>query len=172
MSDSTATQLQLIHEVNSVLSGAGIPHWLFGGWSVDFHVGSVTRQHGDIEFFIWEHDGPRAGEHMMAAGYEPVDHPHPEEASIWRKDGQIVELYYLTVNGHGEIVGRGRWDNWPLPDHSLGDETRVLEAIRCPLVSLECILSTKVEYEERIGISPRERDRSDIVALRRASGAP
>jgi lincosamide nucleotidyltransferase A/C/D/E len=170
MSDSTATQLQLIQEVDSVLSGAGVPHWLFGGWSVDFHVGSVTRQHGDIEFFIWEHDGPRAGEHMISARYEPVDHPHPEEASIWRKDGQIVELYFLTASEHGEVVGRGRWANWPLPDHSLGTEIRVLEDIRCPVVSLECVLSTKVEYEEQIGIPPRERDRSDIVALRRALG--
>ena len=50
MNDSTAVQLTLIGEVSQTLSQAHIPHWLFGGWSVDFHVGSVTREHGDIEF--------------------------------------------------------------------------------------------------------------------------
>src|SRR5947209_845856 len=127
MTDRTAFQLNLVAEINRLLSEARIPHWLFGGWSVDFHAGAVTREHEDVEFLIWERDGARAGELMNAAGYEHVDHPHPEEALIWRKHGQIVELYLLAVNEQGGVVGQGRWENWPLPENALGSEIRMVE---------------------------------------------
>jgi hypothetical protein len=166
--DTSHTQLRLIGEVHGLLSGAGIPHWLFGGWAVDFHVGAVTREHGDIEFFIWEHDGPRAAEVLAAADYRPVQHPHPEEASIWRKDGTVVELYFNAVNEGGEVVGRGRWDNWPTPDGALGDDVRVLEGVKCPVVSRACILHVKLDYARHTGIGPRGKDRADVEELRRA----
>jgi len=168
MGDSTAIQLQLVHEVSCLLADAQIPHWLFGGWSVDFHVGSVTREHGDLEFFIWEHDGPLAGAMMDAAGYQLVDHPHPEEASIWRKHGQIVELYFVEVNAQGEVVARGRWDHWPSPENALGSEVRVLHGVECPVVSMQCILGVKQGYAKYTGIPPREKDRADVMALRHA----
>lgn len=168
MEDASAVQLRLIHEVDRLLSQAKIPHWLFGGWSVDFHAGSITRPHGDVEFFIWERDGPRAGDILHTAGYQLVDHPHPDEASIWRKQGQVVEFYFHTVNEDGDVVGRGRWDNWPLPQNALGGEVRVVQGVPCPVVSVECILNTKLEYAEHTGVSPRDRDLADVTILRRA----
>lgn len=168
MSDRTTVQLGLIHEVSRLLSDAEIPHWLFGGWSVDFHAGSVTREHGDVEFFIWEHDGPRAAAPMRAAGYELVDHPHPEEASIWRKHGEIVELYFMVLDARGDTVGRGRWAEWPIPADSLGTESKDLNGVQCPVVSIECILAIKEGYARYTGIPLREKDQVDIIALRDA----
>lgn len=162
-----AVQLQLIDEVSRLLAHVRIPHWLFGGWSIDFLVGAVTREHGDIEFFIREHDGPRVADLMEAAGYEHVDHPHPDEASIWRKEGQLVELYLVAVNAQGEMSVPGRWARWPLLAGSLGSEIRVLEGVQCPVASIECILRTKLDYERYTGVPPRERDRADVAALRR-----
>ncbi|GAC1403381.1 MAG: hypothetical protein NVSMB52_17370 [Chloroflexota bacterium] len=165
--DSTRIQLRLIDEVSDRLSRTQIPHWLFGGWAVDFHSGSVTRDHGDLEFFIWEYDGPRAGDLLDAAGYALVDHPHPDEASIWRKDGQLVELYYVALTAGGDVDGRGRWANWPLPENSLGREVKVVADVRCPVVSLECILNTKLTYAQHTGIPPGEKDLADVATLHR-----
>jgi hypothetical protein len=106
----------------------------------------VTRDHGDVEFFIWEHDEPRTSAIMTEAGYEVVDHPHPEEATIWRKHGQIVELYFNRRNERGEIVGGGRWSEWATPEGSLGGDMRTIEGVTCPVVSLECIIHTKSVY--------------------------
>jgi hypothetical protein len=166
-SQKVLTQLQLIDEVNRLLSSADIPHWLFGGWSVDFHAGRVTREHGDIEFFIWENDAPRAADVMGAAGYMLVDHPHPEEALIWKKEGGVVELYYNVLNQRGQVVGRGRWGEWPLPTGSLGSEVRALAEVQSPVVSAACILSVKEEYERYTGVPMRDRDRADVEVLRR-----
>jgi Uncharacterised nucleotidyltransferase len=165
MKTRTAIQLQCIEEVHRLLSHTGIPHWLFGGWSVDFHAGVITREHGDVEFFIWERDGPRAGEVLTAAGYECVDHPHPDEALIWRKHDQIVELYFTVNNSQGHVTGQGRWSNWPLPDYSLGSEIRTVEGVECPVVSMDCILGTKQGYAQYTGIPEREKDRADVITL-------
>lgn len=170
MTGRTFTQLRLIAEVTALLAQARIPHWLFGGWAVDFHVGRITRDHGDIEFFIWEQDGSRAADLMEAAGYVLVDHPHPDEASIWRKDGQIVELYFNAVNERGEIVGRGRWAHWPTPENALGSEIRALEGVGSPVISLDGILNTKLEYEHYTGVPLRDKDRADIEVVQQTTG--
>lgn len=49
-------QLKAIADVNSVLDCARIDHWLFGGWAVDFYVGSVTRPHDDVDIAVWQSD--------------------------------------------------------------------------------------------------------------------
>lgn len=167
MSESSQTQLALIREVHQLLRDAGIPHWLFGGWSVDFHAGAITREHGDIEFFIWESDAARSERILSGAGFQLVTHPHPEEALVWRKDEQVVELYFNTVSESGEIVGRGRWADWAVPDNALGDEIRELEGVRCPIVSIECIQHVKSVYEQRTGTPPRDRDIADMAVLSR-----
>lgn len=170
MGDITGIQLSLVHEVNRLLRDAHVPHWLFGGWAVDFHTGSVTREHGDLEFFIWQRDGPRAGDLLDFAGYHRVDHAHPDEASIWRKRGQIVELYFRAVTVQGDVVGCGRWCNWPHPANAMGSEIRMLEGVQCPVVSVECILSTKLEYERQTGIPPRDKDQADVLMLAHVLG--
>jgi RimJ/RimL family protein N-acetyltransferase len=102
-----------------------------------------------------------------ASGYEGVDHPHPEEALIWRKEGQVVELYFHAVNAAGDVVGRGRWDNWPVPEGSLGDDVRELEGVTSPVVSAACVLRTKQEYERYTGVRQRDKDQADVLVLQR-----
>jgi hypothetical protein len=165
ISHAASQQLALIAEVNRILDGDNIPHWLFGGWSVDFLAGRVTREHGDIEFLIWEHDSPRARDVMESAGYTIVDHPHPEEALIWKKDGVLVELYYIVETPDGHFDGRGRWQKWPYPLSGLVDDPRMLEGVRVPTVSLEVIFQTKREYQRHTGNALRSRDEVDLAVL-------
>ena len=44
-----ARQLSDIAEFARLFEDAALDYWLFGGWAVDFHVGEVTRAHGDID---------------------------------------------------------------------------------------------------------------------------
>jgi hypothetical protein len=53
----TATeQLAALARLDGVLAKHGIPYWLFGGWAVDFHAGSVTRSHDDLDIAVWSKD--------------------------------------------------------------------------------------------------------------------
>ena len=50
--DANVAQLLSIAAIGDALESAGLDYWLFGGWAVDFHVGRVTRPHGDIDLAV------------------------------------------------------------------------------------------------------------------------
>jgi hypothetical protein len=43
MDQSAMAQLDIIRQISDALTCAGVDHWLFGGWAVDFAVGEMTR---------------------------------------------------------------------------------------------------------------------------------
>ncbi|MDP9180072.1 MAG: hypothetical protein M3O61_20590, partial [Gemmatimonadota bacterium] len=51
--EQASLQLSALAEVSASLQKAGIAYWLFGGWAVDFYVGSVTRLHDDVDLAVW-----------------------------------------------------------------------------------------------------------------------
>jgi hypothetical protein len=59
----------IIREISDALTCAGVDHWLFGGWAVDFAVGDMTRQHRDVDFVVWEVDLPRITELLRFLRY-------------------------------------------------------------------------------------------------------
>lgn len=46
-------QFSLIGEFASICNAAGIEHWLRGGRAMDFFLGQITREHEDIDLFVW-----------------------------------------------------------------------------------------------------------------------
>ena len=46
---------------------SGISAWLFGGWGLDARIGRITREHGDVEFWVERVDADRS--------VAPVPHP-------------------------------------------------------------------------------------------------
>jgi len=49
-------QLAAIANLDRSLGEYDIEYWLFGGWAVDFWVGSVSRDHDDIDVAAWQSD--------------------------------------------------------------------------------------------------------------------
>jgi hypothetical protein len=50
--EGTERQLRVIRKVIATTKAADIPAWLFGGWGLDAGIGRITREHGDVEFWI------------------------------------------------------------------------------------------------------------------------
>ena len=63
-------QLKLIQQITPLLARARVPHWLVGGWAVDFLVGEITRDHEDIDFTIWENDCEQAETALAEEGFD------------------------------------------------------------------------------------------------------
>jgi hypothetical protein len=63
-------QLAALARVHELLERRGIEYWLFGGWAVDFHVGSVTRAHDDIDIAVWAEDHDRIASLVAADGWK------------------------------------------------------------------------------------------------------
>lgn len=93
--DATAqAQLQVIHLVVDALSAAGVRAWLFGGWGLDARIGRITRDHGDIEFWVERSDAARSKAALVDAGAMKEQFPALRNGRPWR-DKDISDIAVL-----------------------------------------------------------------------------
>lgn len=171
MTDESHIQLALIDEITRALHTAGVPHWLFGGWAIDFIVGEVTRPHRDIEFAIWAKDAMQVRDILAPLGYrlDPA-HTSIEMTLFWKRE-QIVEFYNHIVNDAGHVVIAGKWSDWAWADGAFDAPPATLHGVTCPVVSAASILATKEGYATQPNGGPlRGKDIADIAHLRRHLG--
>ena len=167
MDAATATQLRLIGEIAAALDAEAIPWWLFGGWAMDFHAGEVTRDHSDIEIFIWKHDAERARDALTARGFNFFAGLYPDEARAFLKDGQEIGLWFVVTNDAGRVVTPGRWADWPWPAGSFDAPRQRSDDIEAPVMSLEGLLDMKLGFASHPHGAPlREKDLADIDQLK------
>src|SRR5205823_7186363 len=75
--DAAPSQLAVLAEVGESLDRAGFEYWLFGGWAVDFYLGAITREHGDIDLAVWADDAEAIGALLRSSGWR--HRPKPDE---------------------------------------------------------------------------------------------
>jgi hypothetical protein len=66
--ERAARQLQLIGGTVAMSERLGVEVWLHGGWSMDFFLGLVTRDHVDIDWDAWIDDAPAITAALHADG--------------------------------------------------------------------------------------------------------
>jgi hypothetical protein len=66
--EKTAGQLRVIREVVTALQADDVPAWLFGGWGLDARIGRITREHGDVEFWVERIHAERSKALLIGAG--------------------------------------------------------------------------------------------------------
>ena len=109
-------QLGHLKETHNLLKAARIPHWLAGGWAIDFLVGRVTRQHSDVDFAIWKDDWRRVEALLRAHEFTLRANEFPDETGRLAHQGTHFEFYLLQKNAAGDIFVGGRWKDWPFSD--------------------------------------------------------
>jgi hypothetical protein len=175
MSEKAAGQLRVITAVISTLEAAGISAWLFGGWGLDARMGRITREHGDVEFWVESADAGRSKAALVAAGAVALATQPPEEACEFTWDGVDFSTAYFDRQPDGAFSQpRGRWADWVFPPGSFGDEPGTLDGTPVPAMSVAGMLTMKEQYPRlRNGGPWRPKDIGDIEVLRRlaAEGA-
>ena len=152
--------------MTAAFDAAGVEHWLFGGWAVDFHLGRITRAHDDLDLAIWLDDMPRIDSVLAARGWVDLEDPDVDGGKAFGRDGVRLELTYLYRDADGEVYTplldgtRGRWT-----DQSLGDEIGVLNGVRCRVVSLASMIRMK-EPGRRSQPEEVAKDTADYEVLR------
>lgn len=163
--DPTAIQLAMIGELTSRLVAAQIPHWLFGGWAVDFLVGEITRPHSDVDLMIWRRDAPAFRQLLLEQGY--TEHPSPSGPELdarFSGQGQIVEIMFL----HEPEAGGAWWGDWRLPPDALDGGDGRVGVVLCPVVSPMLLLDCKETCaREESEPADREKHAGDVERLRR-----
>jgi lincosamide nucleotidyltransferase A/C/D/E len=163
MTETTAVQLRLIGEISEILAAAHVQWWLFGGWAVDFHLGRVSREHGDIEFYIRAADAERVSRAFRDAGFAPQEIPYPDEAMEFREDGQLICAVLLVDTAEG-IVIPGRWTDWPWPRDAFDGPPGSIGGLAVPIVTVEALLDRSLNYQKHAPDAPPLRER-DVIAI-------
>lgn len=93
MGASTSGPLAPIRRVLVLMQAADIPVWLFGGCGPDARLGRITRDHGDVQFWV-ERD---------------------QESCEFSWDGVPFSTAYFDRQPGTTITLEGRWSDWELP---------------------------------------------------------
>lgn len=167
MDGSTEEQLGLIRRVVAVTSAADTSAWLFGGWGLDARLGRITRDHGDVEFWVEHAQGQRSKALLTEAGAIPLLTQPPEESCEFTWDGVSFSTAYFDRQPDGTITLKGRWSDWQPPAESFGNDPGILGGLAVPTMSATGMLAMKEQFPNlRNGRPWREKDREDIEVLR------
>lgn len=123
VNDKTRDQLELIRLITAILTQGSQRAWLFGGWGLDARIGHVTRDHGDIEFWVNRDAGPEVQRLLATAGAAVLGTQPPEEATEYDWDGiWFSTAYFDTQPDDTFLQTQGRFDDWVFPADSFPDE--------------------------------------------------
>jgi hypothetical protein len=169
VNERTAAQLRIIRAVVNALDAAGIPAWLFGGWGLDARIGRITREHGDVEFWVERTDAGRSKAVLTGAGATALATQPPEESCEFTWHGADFSTAYFDRQPDGSSIQLlGRWSDWLFPPGSFGDEPGTLDGMPVLAMSVAGMLAMKEQYPHlRNGRPWRQKDIDDMAVLRR-----
>src|SRR5687767_14805160 len=129
----TTQQHSALARVAGLLEEAGIAHWLFGGWAVDFYVGSVTRAHDDLDLAVWLTDLPRIAQLLDDDGWRHAPLDDEDGGTGYERGAVRLELTYLVRDGDGSVFtplrqGRAQWS-----EEALANDVGELRGVRAHL---------------------------------------
>jgi len=162
MSADAHDQLAALAEVGDLLAEAGVDHWLFGGWAVDFHAGAVTRQHDDIDLAVWLDDLPALGAMLEAFGWRHA--PQDDDGGTgYERHGVRLELTFLVRDGDGRVFiplrdGRAEWAS-----DAFGRDVRRLGGVEARVIALGPLKAGKAW--PRGDAADMAKDRADLAVL-------
>jgi Aminoglycoside-2''-adenylyltransferase len=168
MNERTGAQLRVIKAVKNALGAVGIPAWLFGGWGLDARIGRITREHGDIEFWLERVNAERSKAVLVGVGAMPLTTQPPEESCEFTWDGVDFSTAYFDRQPDGSFSQPlGRWSDWILPRGSFGDQPGTLDGTPVLAMSVSGMLAMKEQFPHlRNGRPWRQKDIDDLKILR------
>jgi hypothetical protein len=164
MTDQTAvSQLAALADLDHQCQLQQIAYWLFGGWAVDFHVGRVTRAHGDLDMAVWQDDRDRLA--VLLASRQWVHRPDAGEDgyTCYERDGIRLEVAFVARDAHGVVYtplinGRAEW-----PLGAFGDDVRQLLGVQARVLGREALIIDKSAAHNDAVTDAK--DRADLLSL-------
>jgi hypothetical protein len=160
---SSGEQLAAIRSFDAALDQAALDYWLFGGWAVDFWVGSITRPHDDIDVAAWRKDYDAIRAALIGAGWEHTPTENDVVGTRYTLRNTQVEITFVEQGGQGEIV-------IPIPETPIvwttepfGELRRALEGVEGRVISLALLRGGKARPREEA--KDAAKDRADYEAL-------
>jgi hypothetical protein len=156
-------QLVALASVHELLDRRGIDYWLFGGWAVDFYVGSVTRPHDDVDIAVWLADHARIAELLAADGWRHAPHDDEEGGTGYERDGVRLELTFLVAGVDGMVSVPLRSAAVPWTRDGFGTDVAELDGVRARVIRRDVLADGK--SRGRDDPDDAAKDAADFAAL-------
>lgn len=173
MSEFSISGLQLaaISEMVDVARSLDSEIWLRGGWAMDFYLGRLTREHLDVDWYVWNSEMPVIANALVARGWTDMGQHPAEQQRDLAKGSVEFGIAPLARAGDGRVVvGGGPWRNAPLPKDILANALECqLGGIQCPVISPAAQIEIKQMMPTWVpGLPTRLKDAADIDLLAEA----
>jgi hypothetical protein len=156
-------QLAALARIHERLDGQGIDYWLFGGWAVDLHAGSVTRTHDDLDIAVWLEDHDRIAALLAADGWRHAPDKQEDGYTGYERGTLRLELACLAYGEDGQVYtplreGRAAW-----PEGAFENEVAELLGVQARVISLRALKADKAEDRDDPIVAAN--DRADLATL-------
>ena len=156
-------QLVALGHLDQALERLGVDYWLFGGWAVDFHAGTITRRHADLDVAIWATDHARLAEWLEVDGWSHAPDPQEDGSTLYRRGDVRLEVAFLARADDGRVYtplrdGRASW-----AEGAFGDDVKQLRGVRARVIALPSLRAEKSAPSDDAGASAK--DRADLATL-------
>jgi hypothetical protein len=173
MDEKTEGQLRVIRKIVAVMQAGEIPVWLFGGWGLDARIGRITREHGDVEFWVERVHAERSKALLVGVGATVLATQPPQEACEFVLDDVPFSTAYFDRRPGGSFSQPlGRFSDWLFPPGSFGGEHVMLAGTPVLAMSVAGMLAMKEQFPHlRNGRPWRPKDIADMEILRGLASA-
>jgi uncharacterized protein len=160
---ATEQHLEALARIHELLEANEIEYWLFGGWAVDFHAGSVTREHEDLDLAVWLEDLDRIAELLLAEGWIHAPEEGEDGYTGYERGAVRIELAFLERGKDGDVYtplqdGFGEW-----PAGAFEDDVAELRDTHARVISLQALKDDKAVVRDDPQVAAK--DRADLAAL-------
>jgi hypothetical protein len=135
---------------------------------LDARIGRITREHGDVEFWVERIHAGRSKAMLVEAGAIALTTQPPEEAREFTWDDVPFSTAYFDRQPDGSFSQPlGRWSDWLFPPGSFGGEAVMLDGTPVLAMSVSGMLAMKEQHPHlRNGGPWRAKDIADLEILR------
>ena len=161
---SEAEQLGALARLHELFERNRIEYWLFGGWAVDFHAGSVTRPHDDLDLAVWLQDHDRIAALLAADGWDHAPEEDEDGFTGYVRRAVHLELAFLARDENGHVYtplreGRAAW-----PGEAFESDLRELRGVRARIISLQALRADKSEAHDDPRVAAKDRADSAVLS--------
>ena len=162
---SEAEQLAALARVHELLVREGVEYWLFGGWAVDFHAGTVTRPHDDLDIAVWFNDLDRIAALLAADGWKHAPQEDEDGYTGYARGPVRLELAFLARSEDGDVYTPVREGRAPWADGAFENDVAELLGVCARVISLRALKADKSETRDDPLVAAK--DRADVTTLSR-----
>ena len=138
---------------------------------MDFYLGQVTREHEDVDWFVWDKDLPAISELLISRGWADLAiQPLDQQRDLLRDDVELGFAPLARTEAGCVVVGGGPYKGEPWPEDMISNAVAgELEGISCAVISPAVQIEIKRMMPVWVpGFRRRDKDTQDITTLEAA----